>query len=94
MTLSDGEWIDEDGFGLETVPRASEVIELPQEDSANSAAIESFNLDAVTERLVIAALKRSRGHKARAVAMLGVHPRTLTRMMRRYGMSEELGDDV
>ena len=36
------------------------------------------------------ALQRPHGHKGQAAALLGIHPRTLTRMMRRYGMPDAL----
>jgi DNA-binding NtrC family response regulator len=34
------------------------------------------------------ALQQSHGHKGQAATLLGVHPRTLTRMLRRYGLPE------
>ncbi|PON14580.1 sigma-54-dependent Fis family transcriptional regulator [Candidatus Entotheonella serta] len=87
VTLSDGEWIQEADLGLEfdshISPRADGEHPMP------TTAEPVYNLDAVTERLVIAALERSHGHKSRAAAMLGVHPRTLTRMMRRYDIAED-----
>ena len=45
----------------------------------------SFDLDAVTQHLLVTALAKTRGHKGQAADLLGVHPRTLTRMMRRFG---------
>ena len=56
--------------------------------AANATTLEDFNLDAVTQRLVVAALEKTRGHKAQAATLLGVHPRTLTRMLRRYGLPD------
>jgi DNA-binding protein Fis len=50
---------------------------------------ERLNLDAVTRHLVVTALQQTRGHKSQAAALLGVHPRTLTRMLRRFGLPEE-----
>jgi len=32
------------------------------------------------------ALEKTQGHKGQAAALLGVHPRTLTRMMHRFGI--------
>ncbi|GIX47214.1 MAG: hypothetical protein KatS3mg131_1425 [Candidatus Tectimicrobiota bacterium] len=89
VTLSNGEWIDVADLGLEeslpaTAPAAGGG-EVPWPDPRQLPA-EAFNLDKVTQRLVVAALERTRGHKARAAALLGVHPRTLTRMLRRYGL--------
>ena len=49
---------------------------------------ERLNLDAVTQPLVVTALEQTRGHKSQAAALLGVHPRTLTRMLRRFGLPE------
>jgi transcriptional regulator with GAF, ATPase, and Fis domain len=39
--------------------------------------------------LLITALEKTRGHKGQAADLLGVHPRTLTRMIRRFGMPED-----
>jgi len=35
-------------------------------------------------------LHKTHGHKGRAAALLGIHPRTLTRMMRRYDIPDHL----
>jgi DNA-binding NtrC family response regulator len=48
-----------------------------------------FNLDSVTKHLIVVALEKTRGHKGQAATLLGVHPRTLTRMLRRYAIPEE-----
>ena len=48
-----------------------------------------FNLDAVTRHLLVMALEKTRGHKGQAADLLGVHPRTLTRMMRRFAIPED-----
>jgi two-component system response regulator HydG len=92
VTLSDGEWIHEADFGLED--KQSEAGAVPDPQNPNLSVDETFNLDAVTQRLVGAALKRTRGHKARAAALLGIHPRTLTRMMRRYSLPEVPDEEV
>jgi DNA-binding NtrC family response regulator len=92
VTLSDSEWINVDDLGLEELPEPA-----PRTATAGGAsgaqgtvlAEASFNLDAVTQRLVVAALEKTRGHKGQAATLLGVHPRTLTRMLRRYGIPEE-----
>ena len=49
----------------------------------------AFNLDAVTRHLLVMALEKTRGHKGQAADLLGVHPRTLTRMMRRFAIPED-----
>jgi DNA-binding NtrC family response regulator len=50
----------------------------------------SLNLDDVTRHLVTVALHKTRSHKGQAAALLGIHPRTLTRMLRRYGLPDAL----
>ncbi len=89
VTLCDGEWIDVPDFGLEDGPIFSTDEGGPGSSSPGSLGTRSLNLDEVTQHLLVSALERTRGHKARAAAMLGVHPRTLTRMMRRYGMPDD-----
>lgn len=94
VTLSDGEWIHEDDLGLEEDRRPREAITLSGEQSPHLLPGEALNLDAMTQRFVVAALTKTHRHKGRAAALLGVHPRTLTRMMRRYGMPEEPEDPL
>jgi DNA-binding NtrC family response regulator len=43
----------------------------------------------MTQRLLRQALAHTRGHKGQAADLLGVHPRTLTRMMRRFALPED-----
>ena len=93
VTLSTDEWIDAEEFGLEEVPqlappapapgsaRAQPVLDLPPDAH--------FNLDTVTRHLLVTALEKTRGHKGQAADLLGVHPRTLTRMMRRFAIPED-----
>jgi DNA-binding NtrC family response regulator len=93
VMLSTGEWIDAEEFGLEEVPhlappapapgtaRTQPVLDLPPDAH--------FNLDTVTRHLLVTALEKTRGHKGRAADLLGVHPRTLTRMMRRFAIPED-----
>ncbi len=45
-------------------------------------------LEDVTQRLVTVALQKTHSHTGEAAALLGIHPRTLTRMLRRYGLPE------
>jgi DNA-binding NtrC family response regulator len=94
VTLSDGEWIDAEDLGLEETRRTVRMHDVPGEQSARLWSEETCNLDVVTRRLTVAALQKARGHKGQAAALLGVHPRTLTRMMRRYGIPEEDGDGL
>ncbi|MGQ4808122.1 Regulatory protein AtoC [Candidatus Entotheonellaceae bacterium PAL068K] len=93
VTLSEGEWIAAEAFGLEERLRLTEAAppSSPFVDSSDPslACQDAFNLDAVTQRLVVAVLEKTRGQKGQAAALLGVHPRTLTRMMRRYALPEE-----
>ncbi len=86
VTLSDGEWIREVDLGLDD--QRFETGVMSDAPYPPLSVDEMFNLDTVTQRLVVAALRRTRGHKARAAALLGIHPRTLTRMMRRYHLPE------
>jgi DNA-binding NtrC family response regulator len=93
VTLSTGEWIDAEEFGLEEVlqlappapapgtARAQPILDLPPDAH--------FNLDAVTRHVLVTALEKTRGHKSQAADLLGVHPRTLTRMMRRFAIPED-----
>ncbi|MDH3601942.1 MAG: sigma-54 dependent transcriptional regulator [Candidatus Tectomicrobia bacterium] len=78
VTLCDGEWIEAVDLGLED----------DQKPGTQPVVGDTFDLETVTQRLVVAAFKRAGGKKNRAAALLGVHPRTLTRMMRRYGLTE------
>jgi len=92
VTLGTEERIDVEDLGLEaeaglangpfTGPTRST---LPE---AGGLPGNTLNLDAITQSLVGTALQKTHGHKGRAAALLGVHPRTLTRMMRRYGMPD------
>ena len=50
---------------------------------------EPCNLDAMTRHLLVMALEKTRGHKGQAADLLGVHPRTFTRMMRRFAIPED-----
>ena len=93
VTLSDGEWIDVEDLGLEDNRRTTTAQNVSG-DRETRLQEETLNLDRVTQRLVVIALKKSRGHKGQAAAFLGVHPRTLTRMMRRYSMPEADGDGL
>lgn len=92
-TLCDSEWIDATDLGLEVKPAS--VLHTAAPASAATLPMphdlpeDSFNLEAATRRLMLAALDKTKGHKGQAAALLGVHPRTLTRMLRRYGLSDE-----
>jgi DNA-binding NtrC family response regulator len=92
VILSAGEWIDVEELGLDAPPRprpeALAGSGAPGPLAPGSPPGETFNLDATTQHLVVAALEKTRHHKAQAAALLGVHPRTLTRMLRRYGLPD------
>jgi DNA-binding NtrC family response regulator len=95
VTLSDGDWIDGDDLGLEHLPHTgpggaaggttsgAPALQLPPE--------QGMNLEAVTRQLLLHALEKTHGHKGHAAVLLGVHPRTLTRMLRRFALSEDYG---
>lgn len=92
VTLSDKEWIDVADLGVEDLP-LSETSMASLENDLNgllsgNAPRDRFNLDRVTEHLLVAALEKTRGHKGHAASLLGIHPRTLTRMMRRFGIPD------
>ena len=87
VTLSNGEWIDVEDLGLEELPRLAPRATSPEARDLLSAG--RFNLDAVTRHLLVAALEKTRGHKGQAADLLGVHPRTLSRMMRRFALPED-----
>jgi len=94
VTLSTGEWIDVADLGLEAeghLPGSPSSGPTHRTAPATSVVPEdTLNLDAITQSLVGAALQQTRGHKGQAAALLGIHPRTLTRMMRRYSMPDEV----
>jgi DNA-binding NtrC family response regulator len=91
-TLCDSAWIDVVNLGLEDMPApgpsgggSASTSELPV---PHDLPDEGFNLEAVTRRLVLGALEKTKGHKGQAAALLGIHPRTLTRMLRRYDLPD------
>ena len=95
VTLSNSDWIDVDDLGLDHLPHMS-----PQGTAGAAtsglpalhlAPEQSMNLEAVTRYLLVHALEKTRGHKGHAAVLLGVHPRTLTRMLRRFALSEDYG---
>jgi DNA-binding NtrC family response regulator len=89
VTLSDGEWIETADFGLEEARSPFTTGISTENPDASPLGAESLNLDDVTQHLLLTALKKTRRHKGQAASLLGVHPRTLTRMMRRYGIPDE-----
>lgn len=50
--------------------------------TAPATALPSLNLDSLREQAIKQALQITRGHKARAAKLLGVHANTLTRLLR------------
>jgi DNA-binding NtrC family response regulator len=91
-TLCDSAWIDVVNLGLEDLPApgpsgggSASTSELPV---PHDLPDEHFNLEAATRRLVLGALEKTKGHKGQAAALLGIHPRTLTRMLRRYDLPD------
>jgi two-component system, NtrC family, response regulator HydG len=93
VTLSEGEWVDVADLSLDDLPqpvrRETAPSRAPGPQMSGLPPEERLNLDAVTRHLVVTALQQTRGHKSQAAALLGVHPRTLTRMLRRFGLPEE-----
>jgi DNA-binding NtrC family response regulator len=93
VTLSEGEWIDVADLSLDDFPppvrHETASGPVPSRQLGNLPPEARLNLDAVTRHLVVTALAQTHGHKSQAAALLGVHPRTLTRMLRRFGLPEE-----
>jgi DNA-binding NtrC family response regulator len=93
VTLSNGEWIDVEDVELEELPQPALRATSPAPGGEPPAPAllpaGDFNLDAMTQHLMRLALEKTRRHKGQAAALLGVHPRTLTRMMRRFGIPED-----
>jgi two-component system response regulator PilR (NtrC family)/two-component system response regulator HydG len=93
VTLSTGEEISPDDLALEAIAPRSDTRtgDSPQTLAAlpSLLADEALNLDVFTQHLVQIALQKTHGHKGQAAALLGVHPRTLTRMIRRYGLPDQ-----
>jgi DNA-binding NtrC family response regulator len=81
VTLSASTWIDVEDLGLTAEPSSSRSTSPRHMDAAET----SLNLEDLTRHMVTVALHETHGHKGQAAALLGVHPRTLTRMLRRYG---------
>jgi len=92
VTLSTEESIEPEEFGLESMapPTSNQSPEGLHSlaFASDGCADNTLNLDVITQNLVGTALQKTHGHKGRAAALLGIHPRTLTRMMRRYGMPD------
>jgi DNA-binding NtrC family response regulator len=93
VTLSNGAWIDAGDLGLEEVPRLTPRATSSAPGSAQHTPVllpeGHFNLDAVTRHLLVVALEKTHGHKGQAADLLGIHPRTLTRMLRRFALTED-----
>jgi DNA-binding NtrC family response regulator len=92
VLLSEGEWIAVAAVALAArpppPPRPIAPAASPGRHVPGVSPVEQFHVDAVTRHLVMAALEKTRGHKGQAATLMGVHPRTLTRMLRRFGLSE------
>ena len=81
VTLSTSAWIDVEALGLPAQPSSSRSTSPRNLDAADT----TMNLADLTRRMTTAAMAKTQGNKIQAAALLGVHPRTLTRMLRRYG---------
>jgi DNA-binding NtrC family response regulator len=94
VTMSTSEWIDVEDVGLAGEPPPSRSASTHNIGGATPevafSSDTSLNLDDVTRHLVTVALHKTRSHKGQAAALLGIHPRTLTRMLRRYGLPDAL----
>ena len=82
VTLSASAWIDLEDLGLPEEPASAR-----STSPHNMGAAETtLNLENLTRHMVTVALHKTHGHKGQAAELLGVHARTLTRMLRRYGL--------
>ncbi len=93
VTLSTSAGIDVEDLGLESVSPSFRAMGAAAQEVTRPA--ETFlNLDDLTRHVITVALHKTRGHKGQAATLLGVHPRTLTRMLRRYGLPDERAHDT
>jgi DNA-binding NtrC family response regulator len=92
VTLSTGAWIDVEDLGLASASPSSCLAPRTTDTAAHGVTHPTetlLNLGDLTRHAVTVALQKSHGHKGQAATLLGVHPRTLTRMLRRYGLPDE-----
>jgi DNA-binding NtrC family response regulator len=92
VTLSTNAGIDVEDLGLASAPPSSPLSSRPTDTAAQEVPLPAdtlLNLDDLTRHVMTVALQKTHGHKGRAATLLGIHPRTLTRMLRRYGLPEE-----
>jgi DNA-binding NtrC family response regulator len=92
VTLSDEAWIDVDDVRLEEAQDVRTAGASLGAASAHALRQGHLNLPEAIQFLLVRALDKTRGHKTKAAALLGVHPRTLTRMMRRYNIPDHADD--
>lgn len=93
VTLSADAWLDVADLGLDdAMPSAHRRCHGHRHTLAHEAqrpTATALNLDAVKRDVVMVAIQKSQGHRDQAATLLGIHPRTLTRMLRRYGLPEQ-----
>jgi two-component system response regulator AtoC len=91
VTLSTGAWINVEDLGIASASPSLRLAPCTTDAAAPGGTPPTeplLNLEDLTRHAVTVALQQSHGHKGRAAMLLGVHPRTLTRMLRRYGLPE------
>jgi two-component system response regulator AtoC len=91
VTLNTRARIDVEDLGLASAPLSSPLSSRPRCAAVPEVSLPAdtlLNLDALTRHVVTVALQQTHGHKGRAAMLLGIHPRTLTRMLRRYALPE------
>jgi DNA-binding NtrC family response regulator len=91
VTFSTSAWINVEDLGLDSASPSSRLASRTTDTVAHEVthpADTRLNLDDLTRHAVTVALQKSHGHKGQAATLLGVHPRTLTRMLRRYGLPD------
>jgi DNA-binding NtrC family response regulator len=88
VTLSTHAEIDVEDLGLDSASPSLRTVGAAAQEVTHPADT-LLNLDDLTRHAITVALHKTRGHKGQAATLLGVHPRTLTRMLRRYGLPDE-----
>ena len=87
VILSSTPEIQDCDLGLKDGASDSQLV-VDKDTGSNNLIDSNLNIDEMTKQLVSLALEKTGYHKTNAAIELGIHPRTLTRMMKRFGMSD------
>jgi DNA-binding NtrC family response regulator len=93
VTLSTKAAIDVEDLGLDSVSPPLRTVDAAAQKVTHPTDT-LLNLDDLTRHAITVALHKTRGHKGQAATLLGIHARTLTRMLQRYGMPDEPEHDT